>query len=124
MAYVNTNEHSANLLHGFREFHREEIATSLTVDLLQNVGGLAQIERISIAASDYLGRNLVLTEHLLVHLVDLLTSKNNKTKSGMSERTLLRLHHELHQAELQLALICFVFQLDPVWLFNLDLKLF
>ena len=124
MAYVNTNEHSANLLHGFREFHREEIATSLTVDLLQNVGGLAQIERISIAASDNLRRNLVLTKHLLVHLVDLLTTKNDKTKSRVSELTLLRLHHEFHQAELQFALVCFIFQLNPVWLFHLDFKLF
>ena len=124
MAYVNTNEHSANLLHGFREFHREEIATSLTVDLLQNVGGLAQIERISIAASDHLGRNLVLTKHLLVHLVDLLTTKNDKTKSRVSELTLLRLHHEFHQAELQFVLVCFILQLNPVWLFHLDFKLF
>ena len=124
MAYVNTNEHSANLLHRFREFHCEEIATSLTIDLLQNVGGLAQIERISIAASDYLRRNLVLTKHLLVHLVDLLTTKNDKTKSRVSELTLLRLHHEFHQAELQFALVCFILQLDPVWLFHLDLKLF
>ena len=123
MAYVNTNEHGANLLHGIWEFHREEIATSLTVDLLQNVGGLAQIERISIAASDYLGWNLILSKHLLVHLVDLLTTKNDKTKSGVSELTLLGLHHELHQAELQFALICFIFQLDPVWLFHPDLKL-
>ena len=124
MAYVNTNEHSANLLHRFREFHREEIATSLTVDLLQNVGGLAQIERISIAASDNLRRNLVLTKHLLVHLVDLLTTKNDKTKGRVSELTLLRLHHEFHQAELQFALVCFILQLNPVWLFHLDLKLF
>ena len=124
MAYVNTNEHGANLLHGIWEFHREEIATSLTVDLLQNVGGLAQIERISIAASDYLRRNLVLTKHLLVHLVDLFTTKYDKTKSRVSELTLLRLHHEFHQAELQFTLVCFILQLNPVWLFHLDLKLF
>ena len=77
MTYVNTDEHGANLLHGFREFHREEITTSLAVDLLQNVGGLAQVERKSIATCDYLGWNLILTKHLLVHLVDLLTTKND-----------------------------------------------
>ena len=74
MAYINTDKHGTHLLHLLWELHRKEVATCFAVYLLQDIGGFAQIERVPIAASDYLRWALVLTEDLFVHLVDLLAA--------------------------------------------------
>ena len=74
MANINADKHGAHLLHLLWELHRKEVATCFAVYLLQDIGGFAQIERVPIAASDYLRWDLVLTEDLFVHLVDLLAT--------------------------------------------------
>ena len=44
VANVDANQHCASLFHGLWKLHGEEVASSFAIDLLQYVGGLAEVE--------------------------------------------------------------------------------
>jgi len=59
MTHINTDQHGALLGKDFRELQVVEVATSLGVDLPEDVGGLGQTELASVPEGDDLRRNLV-----------------------------------------------------------------
>ena len=122
MADIDSNQHGAHLGHLLRELHGEEVATDLTVHLLQDVGSLRQVERVPVAGGDDLGWDAVVSKHLFEHLVVVLASENGQAKSWMSEVSLV-LHHELLKSEAKFLFVLLVLELDPVGLFDLDLEL-
>ena len=122
MANVDSDEHRAHLGHQLRELHGEEVATDLAVHLLQDVGCLRQVERVTVASGDDLRWHAVVSKHLLVHLVVVLASEHSQAKSGMFE-VFLVFHHVLPESEAQFFFVLLVLHLDPVRLFNLDLEL-
>ena len=107
MADIDSDEHGAHLGHLVRELHGEEIATDLTVHLLQHVGSLRQVERVPVAGGDDLGWHAVVSKHLFEHLVVVLASENGQAKSWMSEVSLV-LHHELLKSEAKFLFILLV----------------
>ena len=123
MADVDTDQHGAQFVQGIWELHGEEVSSSLAVDLLQDVGSLRQIELVAVAARDDLGWDAEFTHHFLEHLVVLLAAEHSNAHDGVSEVALLALHHVLHESESELILVLFVFEFDPVRLFDFELEL-
>lgn len=123
MADIDANQHRPLFFDCLRELHAEKITANLRIDLSENVGGLRKIEGTAVATSNNLRRHLVLLEDFLESWIVALVAKYRDTDQRMSEDT-LGVDHILSQPFSKLVLVVLVVELDPVRLFNDNLKLF
>jgi len=124
VADINTDQHGSLGIEGLGELEVEEISSDLGVDLSQDIGGLGGVEGESVSHGDDLGRHSVVSEDFLVHLVVRLVAEDGDDHDWVSEDSILVAHHELAEVVFEVLTVVFVTHLDPVGLFDSDLKLF
>ena len=103
MAHVYANQHRFHRLHGVGELHLIQVPSDLTVDLPQDVRRMRHVELSSEPACDDLGWDLIQSEDLLDHLVQVLSIKHVDCDLWMAENFVRAGHHVVKQLLLELS---------------------
>lgn len=121
MTNINTDQHRSFLGKNFRELQVVQVATSLGVDLSEDVGGLGQIELISVSEGHNLRWNFVTQHHLLEHFISCFPLQDAQNDSWVAE--LAGTLNIVANLVVELLPVRFLRELNPVGLFNFEAKL-
>ncbi len=121
MAHIDTDQHCPLRVKRLWELKVVQVAARFRVDLSEDVGSFGQIKLKAVASSDDLGWYPVLQHYLFEGLVIILALEHTDDHRWMTE--LFVAHHVLPQLLIKLFLVVLFGKLDPMRLFNSELKL-